>query len=176
MIRNTFAGNIIATMNTAMLISGSNEGDRQAQLRQARQLLEQEAGELLRYSGVYETAAWGREDMPPHLNQVLVLATPLDALTLLHKIHLIESRLGRTRQERWGLRTIDIDILFFNQDILRQDMLQIPHPRLQDRRFVLIPLAEVAPDFIHPGLKKSITTLLQECKDNLSVELVREIL
>lgn len=161
-------------MHTAILISGSNEGNRRELLKQGRQLLSAEAGNILRHSGIYETASWGREDLPAHLNQVLILATPFDPFTLLSNIHSIEHRLGRSRQERWGLRTLDIDILFFDQEIVHQDRLHIPHPRLQDRRFVLVPLAELVPDLIHPEFHKTIATLLQECKDNLPVERIEE--
>jgi len=161
-------------MHTAILITGSNEGNREELLKQGREQLAAEAGQVIRQSGIYETASWGREDLPPHLNQVLVLQTSFDPFTLLHCIHHIENNLGRNRQERWGQRTIDIDILFFDQEIIYQDQLQIPHPRIQERRFVLIPLAEIAPDLIHPKLQKSVATMLLECKDSLAVERIGE--
>jgi len=161
-------------MHTATLILGSNEGNRSEFLQQGRNLLASEAGNILRYSGIYETASWGREDLPPHLNQVLMLTTPFDPFSLLSIIQRIENRLGRSRQERWGLRTLDIDMLFFDEEIVQHDRLQIPHPRLQDRKFVLIPLAEIVPDLIHPEFQKTIAILLQECKDTLAVERIGE--
>lgn len=153
----------------AYLSLGSNQGERTAHLKKARQLLADTAGLILKSSKIYETAAWGKTDQGDFLNQVILLDTTLSAEALIKTCLKIEAALGRSRGERWGARSIDIDILFYGSAIIDQAHLQIPHPRIQDRNFVLVPLAELAPTFIHPVYQKNIATLLQNCEDGLQV-------
>jgi 2-amino-4-hydroxy-6-hydroxymethyldihydropteridine diphosphokinase len=157
-------------MYSTYLITGSNLGNRLEQLQKAAEALNTFAGTITATSSVYETEAWGKEGLPSHLNQALQLETPLGPLALLQQIHLIEEQLGRVRQEKWGVRMIDIDIIFFEHDIIDLPQLQIPHPLMQHRNFVLAPLCEIAPDFIHPLLHKTNLALLQASDDGLRAE------
>ena len=157
-------------MPTTYLLLGSNLGIREAYLHQARQRLAATVGAMTQHSAIYETAAWGLEDQQSFLNQVLEVQTDLNPLDLLGQIHGIETELGRVREERWGARVIDIDILFYGDLVLQTQRLTIPHPELPNRRFTLVPLAEIAPNFRHPVLKKTITELLTQCPDKLLVK------
>jgi 2-amino-4-hydroxy-6-hydroxymethyldihydropteridine diphosphokinase len=143
-------------------------------LQQAAGLIAQEAGPILKKSSVYETAAWGFTEQDPFLNQVLYLRWAYEPEALLHKILTIELELGRKRVQKMGPRVIDIDILFFGQQTVNTPDLIVPHPRMADRRFVLTPLHELAPELMHPVFKKTIRELLQECPDPLSVHLYVE--
>jgi 2-amino-4-hydroxy-6-hydroxymethyldihydropteridine diphosphokinase len=156
-------------MNKAYLLTGGNLGNRAENLQMAANYIEQYCGKILFRSAVYETAAWGLEDQPDFYNQVLLLHTSLSAQELIKVLLTIENKMGRKRSVKMGPRTIDIDILLFNDDIIKEPDLIIPHPRMQDRRFVLLPLAEIAPDFIHPVFHKKIIQLLEECTDSLNV-------
>jgi len=142
-------------------------GDRETNLDRARNLIGEECGELKKISSIYETAAWGKVDQPMFLNQSLEINTPLKPMTLLQQILEIEKQLGRTRHEKYGPRIIDIDILFYNDEIYNDSLLKVPHPALQYRRFALMPMNEIAPNFFHPVLKKTIAKLLEECPDDL---------
>ena len=157
-------------MNRTYLLIGGNVGDRHKNLEQATQIIELNAGKVLERSALYETAAWGKEDQPAFLNQVLHLETGLQPDVLLQVLLQAEQDMGRKRMEKYGPRTIDIDILLYNDLVLDTDQLVIPHPQLQLRRFALMPLAEIAPREIHPKLKKSIDELLLDCPDKLSVK------
>lgn len=159
-------------MNLVYLLIGSNEGDRLNQLTLACQLLAEKAGTLINHSSIFETASWGIEDLPPHYNQALLLQTKMNAEDLLKLIHEIEHELGRKRQIKWGLRSIDIDIIYFNSEVINTPNLTIPHALMQERNFVLAPLVEIAPDFIHPVFLKTNAELLQLSKDKLSVKKV----
>ena len=121
-------------------------------------------------SGLYSTAAWGNTSQPDFLNQVIEVATSLDAAETLQTILAIEKIMGRTRTVKNAPRVIDIDILFFNNEIITQSDLTIPHPEIQNRRFVLTPLYEIAPQMIHPLLNKTIHELLLQCPDQLAVK------
>jgi len=156
-------------MNKVFLLIGGNIGDRKQHLDTARKYLEQCCGKISKCSSIYETAAWGKTDQADFLNQALELETELNAKDLMKEILKIESKMGRERNEKYNARTIDIDILFFNDEIIDEPGLIIPHPQLQHRRFVLIPLNEIAPKVVHPVLKKNISELLEHCKDNLPV-------
>jgi len=157
-------------MYSVYLLSGSNLGNREAQLAACIAALDRQAGRVVRTSHLYETEAWGREGLPPHLNQALLLHTSLEPEPLLDVILRIERELGRVRREQWGIRAIDIDIIYFEDRILDLPRLVIPHPLMQQRNFVLYPLAELAPGFVHPVLQKTNETLRQESPDKLRAE------
>ena len=148
-------------MNSAYLGLGSNLGNRLAFLRGARDaLINRPELELIQASAVYETeAVGGPPDNPPFLNAVLQVRTSLTPRQLLATCLEIEDEFGRSRPVRWAPRTIDIDILLFADQIISEEDLMIPHPRLQERAFVLAPLIEIAPDLKHPLLEQSITAL-----------------
>lgn len=149
---------------------GSNIGDRLGYLLKAKFLISKHIGHIKTLSEVYETAAWGNTDQADFYNQAILVMTLLEPAEILVEINKIEEGLGRQRSENWGARTIDIDILFYNNDEINTDRLTIPHPRLHQRNFVLIPLSEIAPDFIHPILGKSIQELRKLCADNSEVK------
>ena len=155
-------------MNKAYLLLGTNEGNREQWLKQAVERLNK-LGSVEQISSIYETAAWGIEDQPDFLNMVVLLATELSPFILLQEIQTIEATLGRQRSLKWGQRTLDIDILFFNDEVIETDKLHVPHPHLQERRFTLEPLNELASTLVHPVFKKTIAELLKDCKDSLPV-------
>lgn len=157
-------------MNKVFLLLGSNLGDRHLFLQQAIEHIQTEIAPVVQASSVYETQSWGKTDAPNYLNQVIVLQTTLPPQAVLQKILAIEALLGRERHVKWDSRTIDIDILFYGDDIIDEELLKVPHPELHNRRFTLEPLAELAPGFVHPLLKKDILTLKNELKDNLIVK------
>ncbi len=156
-------------MNISYLLIGGNQGEKTAQLALARENIAARAGTLLRVSSLYETAAWGKTDQENFLNQALELRTSLQPSVLIDVLLDIEEQMGRRRLERYGSRIIDIDILFFNDAILQLPKLVIPHPEIQNRRFALAPMAEIAPLLIHPVLGRTIQELLEACTDPLTV-------
>ena len=157
-------------MSTAHLLIGGNLGDRKTNLLMAISLINEQCGSLTRSSSVYETEAWGKTDQPSFLNQALEISTSLNARQLMRKILKIEKEMGRVREEKLGPRIIDVDILLFENEIHDLRFLKIPHPELQNRRFVLVPLAEIDPTLQHPVFKKTIAELLEECPDLLNVK------
>lgn len=159
---------MVHMINVVYLSLGSNSGDRLAWLRNAVAKLKQ-TGTITHASSVYETKAWGVEAQPDFLNLVVCLETKLNALSLLAATQQIETELGRIRTSKWGQRTLDIDLLLFNNDILYTTTLTIPHRYMTQRRFVLVPLAEIAPDTIHPSTGKTIAELLAICTDKQKV-------
>jgi len=162
-------------MNEAYLLTGGNIGDRLMNLQQACFKIEKQAGAILRKSDVYETAAWGLTEQNSFLNQVLLISTMYNAEELLQKLLYIEQESGRKRVVKMGPRIIDIDILFYNNEIIATSDLIVPHPQITNRRFVLTPLNEIAPDFVHPVLQETIAELLEICPDNLKVKKYREM-
>lgn len=156
-------------MNLVYLLLGGNVGNRVQLLETAIRLLREQAGPITAISGWYETAAWGKKDQPDFLNIAVELQTELDPEQVLDRIQHIEKELGRQRSEVWGQRTLDIDILFFNNQQINSPELQVPHPYLQDRRFVLVPLCDIAPELVHPVLQHTVRELLAICPDPLEV-------
>jgi 2-amino-4-hydroxy-6-hydroxymethyldihydropteridine diphosphokinase len=156
-------------MNRAYLLIGGNMGDREKNFAEAKRNIELYCGPIIQSSSLYETAAWGITDQPSFLNQAVEIGTRLSAEQLMNQVLEIEKLMGRERKEKYGARLIDIDILLFNHEQFELPFLKIPHPEMQNRRFALTPLSEIANDVQHPGLKKSIGQLLKECTDNLAV-------
>lgn len=156
-------------MQTAYLLIGGNMGDRSLNLQRSIQLIEENCGDIISVSSVYETAAWGVTHQPAFLNQVIVLHTELSPANLMKALLHIENEMGRVRTQKMGPRTIDIDILLIDDIELHSNDLIIPHPSLHLRKFALIPLAEVAAAKKFPGSNKTITELLTDCPDTLPV-------
>lgn len=154
------------------ILLGTNLGDRFQNLLTAKNELEMSLGKITSKSGIYETAAWGITNQPSFLNQVLRIETNKSPNKTLKMILNIEAKMGRIREQKWGPRLIDIDILYFGNKIIDSENLKIPHPFLQDRKFTLLPLAEIASEFMHPIFKKNNQILLMECEDNSEVALI----
>jgi len=157
-------------MNKVYLLIGGNIGNRREYLQQCTKLIAITCGEIVQQSSIYETAAWGMENQASFYNQILLLHTNYAAETLMQQLLLLEEKMGRKRQEKNGPRTIDIDILYYNNLQLNTVFLTVPHPRITERKFVLIPLVEIAPNYIHPTLLQTNTTLLATCTDDLAVQ------
>lgn len=157
-------------MNKVFLLIGGNLGDRMQSLHKAESLIDECVGQIEKKSSIYETAAWGNTAQPSFLNRVVAVSTVLPAEKVLSTILEIEQKLGRIRLEKMGPRMIDIDILYFNHSIFFSTNLTIPHPQLHNRRFVLVPLTEIAPEYVHPIFQKSNQQLLQVCDDLLEVK------
>jgi len=151
---------------------GSNVGDRLSYLRQSVEALDAVAGVVVHTcSSIYETEPWGQENQPSFLNQIIEIYTDLDANVLLQHCRNIEKKLGRKKGNKWGSRIIDLDILLYGQMTMRTDTLQIPHPQLANRRFVLEPLAEIDASVIVPEVNKTVDILLKQCPDKKAVKL-----
>lgn len=163
----------MAEKHKAYLLLGGNIPSRIDYLNLAKELIEREIGVILDCSSIYESDPWGFEAENSFLNQVVVVETGLNAMDLLEKSQQIEIRLGRTHKSLGGYasRTIDIDILFFDEIVLSIPSLNIPHVQIQNRKFTLMPLAEIAPDLKHPVMGKSCHELLMECRDNGKVRM-----
>jgi len=157
-------------MKEVYLLIGGNIGDRFFFLGEAKRLISQQCGPISSSSAVYETAAWGKEDQPAFLNQVLVIHTALGPVELMAAILVIEQQMGRLRRERNGERNIDIDILYYENEVHELPELTIPHPRIYMRKFALIPLLELNPAKIDPVHNKTIQALLEACPDSLEVK------
>ncbi|HQW43081.1 MAG: 2-amino-4-hydroxy-6-hydroxymethyldihydropteridine diphosphokinase [Chitinophagaceae bacterium] len=157
-------------MNKAYLLTGGNLGNREENLATARDFINRQCGTITAASSLYETAAWGNTDQPSFLNQALEIETLFTARQLIRRILKVEKLMGRVREVKYGPRLIDIDILLFNNEKHNYPLLQLPHPEMQNRRFALLPLAEIAGDIIHPILLKKIEELLAECPDELEVK------
>ncbi len=162
----------LPNMNNIYLLTGGNLDNRLQNLQKAFTLIDEMAGNVIAKSAIYETAAWGVTNQPSFLNQVLLCTTQFTAEQLLQTILLIEKQMGRERIEKLAPRIIDIDVLFYNDDVIDLPELKVPHPEIANRRFVLEPLHEIAPDYIHPVLKKTIADLLKDCSDPLEVRML----
>lgn len=157
-------------MNTAYLLTGGNLDDREKNLAAAKEHIHLQCGKIISASALYETAAWGKTDQPLFLNQALEIQTALNARQLMRRILKVEKLMGRERKEKYDPRVIDIDILLFNKERHNYPLLKLPHPEMQNRRFALLPLAEIAPGIVHPVLNKTIKKLLEECAYELAVK------
>ena len=157
-------------MNTAYLLIGGNLGDRAAYLQLAVKHIEALCGKITSSSSIYETAAWGNTNQPAFYNQAIQLMTPMAPEDLLEQLLAIELEMGRVRSQKYGPRTIDLDILMIDDKVLDTPNLTIPHPQLQHRRFALLPLTEIAPSLHHPVLDKTVSELLVNCTDTLDVQ------
>lgn len=157
-------------MNLLYLLIGGNLGNRNENLSIAKDSIEKELGKMITSSSIYQTASWGITEQPDFLNQVLLVTTKFSAEKSMQIILSIENKMGRIRTLKNASRIIDIDILFFNYEIINSQNLTIPHPEIQNRKFALIPLNEIAPDLMHPVFKRSIKNLLSTSKDELEVK------
>lgn len=156
-------------MNEVYLQLGSNIGDRLDNLDQSIKIITERIGNVLEKSSVYESTPWGVENQRNFLNQVIFVKSNFDPYTILDLVLQIEKDMGRIRIEKWGERIIDIDILFIDDLIIESENLCIPHEFVAKRKFVLQPMCEIAPGFIHPKLNKTISQLLEECIDDEKV-------
>lgn len=162
-------------MNRVVLGLGSNIGDSLNYLSSAESLINNEIGVIVQSSAVYESEPWGFEAKQNFLNKVIIIETGQNPHLLLKNLLEIELRLGRARTKIYSSRTIDIDILFFNDFMIKEENLKIPHPLIAERRFVLEPLNEIIPDYRHPDKKQSIKELLILCPDNSKLKIVNPV-
>ncbi|MFK8104439.1 MAG: 2-amino-4-hydroxy-6-hydroxymethyldihydropteridine diphosphokinase [Saprospiraceae bacterium] len=154
---------------------GSNIGDRLHHLRAAKAQIAERIGPISQYSKYYETEAWGLTDQADFINQAIGVQTELSPEALLDTVLSIEENLGRERKEKWSARLIDIDIIFYGDQIVQSERLAIPHPHLHQRNFVLIPMLEIAGDWMHPQLLQTIEELYLTSKDPLEVIMLDEL-
>ncbi len=157
-------------MNVAYLLIGGNMADRSGYLKEAITKIASKCGIINKMSAVYESEAWGNTNQPNYLNQAIELHTAYDAYTLLKLTKSIEDLLGRTREQIYGPRTLDIDILYFNDLIIQDTLLTIPHPRISERQFVLIPMNEIASIHFDPVIQLTVEEMLSCCNDKLKVK------
>ena len=159
-------------LHDVFVLLGSNLGDSINQLGRAQRLIELMCGRIMSTSSIYRTAAWGNRDQPDFYNQVIGIKTALAPDILMNKCLAIEAQMGRKRQGNWTPRIIDIDLLLYDEKTITEKNVTIPHPRLHLRKFTLIPLAEIAPDHVHPIYGMTITELLKVCSDQSEVEII----
>lgn len=155
------------------ILLGGNLGDKQMIFSEARKMMRQQVGTITNQSAIYETEPWGFESSDVFWNQAIEISTELSPEEVLQQSQQIEHTLGRIRKvNQYDSRTIDIDILFYGDQIIELENLIVPHPRIQERKFALAPLNEIAPELIHPVFQESIRQILDECQDSLNVEKV----
>lgn len=152
-------------MNKVYLLIGGNMGDRLANIHTALTQVETHTGTIIKKSSIYETEAWGLKEQPSFYNLAIYIETPLSAHALLLKLIEIEASMGRQRDIPLGPRTMDLDIIYFNEEVIQSEVITIPHPRMHQRNFVLTPLVEIAPNYKHPLLGLSNSQLLEACED-----------
>lgn len=153
----------------AYLGLGSNLGDKIENIQKACDLISSEIAQIIGFSSFYQTEPWGSTDQPEYINRVVRIFTDHEPLFLLKELHRIEDKLGRIRDEKWGPRIIDIDLLYYGKYVIDRDDLIIPHPELTERNFVLVPLSEISPDYLHPVFKLTNKELLDFCTDKSKV-------
>jgi len=153
------------------LLIGTNQGDRQYNIKQARKHIREQLGDIILISGVYESAPWGFVSETNFLNQAIEIETKVSANECLNILKQIEQSMGReiTHIQGYTSRIIDIDILFFNSDIINTDQLTVPHKLMHERRFVLKPMLEIAPEYVHPVFQQTIQKLFESCKDTSEI-------
>lgn len=151
---------IVHRQELLTLLLGTNVGDRPDNLLKAMKGLKSLFGDPVEISSVYETPPWGKTDQDAFLNMALVYTTNIRPTVLLDSILNLEVELGRVRQEKWGPRLIDIDIIFYGNMVYQSDILEIPHPYMHQRKFVLEPMNEIVPNYVHPLLEKTVAQLL----------------
>lgn len=156
-------------MNKVLLLLGGNVGNVTETFLNCKTKIKLQIGEIKQESSIYESAAWGVELQQNFLNQVIECGTFLSPEEILENCLSIEIEFGRTRLQKWHARTLDLDILYFNDEIIELENLKVPHPYIQERKFTLVPLVEKWASLLHPRFLKSQITLLEECKDNLWV-------
>lgn len=161
-------------MNIVYLLLGTNLGSRKINIEIALKHIRLNIGEIINKSSIYETEPWGFKNQPTFLNQAVCIKTNNSVDDVFRLTRNIETRIGRTKSQKWHARKIDIDILFFNDTVFKKEGLIIPHAELHNRKFTLIPLSEIAPKFIHPVLNNSIAKLLEVCNDSSQVEVYSE--
>jgi 2-amino-4-hydroxy-6-hydroxymethyldihydropteridine diphosphokinase len=154
------------------LLLGSNQGDKRGHIQRAVDQIGRRAGRLIRRSSLYQTEAWGKEDQDDFINQAIEIETGLSPQELLVLLLDIEKEIGRIRREKWEARVIDIDILFYGNKQVNEPDLQIPHPHFQERNFAILPMMELAPDFVHPKSQLTIEEIYTRSKDPLDVILL----
>lgn len=160
--------------NNIFLLLGSNIEPKVNYIEEAERKLSSVVGNIVKKSHIYISEPWGFVSDQSFLNRVLMLRSTLSAMETLTNIHAIEEELGRTRQRNgYSSRTIDIDILYYNNDIINNEKLIVPHPRIHERRFTLAPLTDIAPDYIHPIFSTSNIKLLEICKDLSEVSILK---
>jgi len=162
-------------MGKAYLLLGSNMGNRLENLKKAINKIKTICGDIIMLSSIYETAAWGYKEQESFLNQVIVLDSLIHPTPLMLHLLEIEKEIGRVRDVKYGPRLIDIDILLFENEVINNTILMLPHPELPNRRFALIPLKEVANDLIHPVFNLTINQLLENCSDEGHVQKFSEL-
>ena len=162
-------------MNSAVLSLGTNIGDRLSNLSKALMLLKELPSRILKKSSVYETAPWGNTKQASFYNQLIEIKTSIIADDLMDNILRIEKKMGRARIKKWEPRIIDIDILFFNDEIIERRNLRIPHQHLHERRFILEPLNEILPQHVHPVLNLTVQQLLDQLEDKSVVEKLKTV-
>jgi 2-amino-4-hydroxy-6-hydroxymethyldihydropteridine diphosphokinase len=161
-------------INKIYLGLGSNLGNREENLQIAQRFIAEKFGTIISLSSIYETAAWGLTEQNTFLNQVICIETKLPPIEVLQKVLEIEKFMGRIREQKWGARIIDIDILYYASKVILLPDLEIPHPFIQERRFVLVPLCEIAGEFIHPKFKQTNFELLEKCQDSGEINLFKQ--
>jgi 2-amino-4-hydroxy-6-hydroxymethyldihydropteridine diphosphokinase len=161
-------------MKGIFLLLGSNLDNRTGYLEEARKLIEKKVGNIVKSSSVYETEPWGVSDQPLFINQVIQVETKMAPEDLLKSILEIELTMGRKRIIKWGHRIIDIDILYYHDQVHQSETITIPHPQIQNRNFTLAPMVELVPDEVHPIFIKTQQELLSESNDKLKYWVLKE--